>query len=106
VADSARYDVFKLVEDRVRRQPRAIAPDAGLAACRRRAGAGLLPIVAMEVLKLATLARAAARRQTWPAAMRDARVWDSKQALYRRCAGRPRRGACEALRCRNWGAST
>ena len=87
VADSARYDVFKLVE----------AAFAGnLARSRRMLAAlrsegeqvpGLLPIVAMELLKLATLARAAAGGNL-AAAMRDARVWDSKQALYRRALER------------------
>jgi len=87
VADSARYDVFKLVEA-------AFAGD--LVRARRMLSAlraegeqvpGLLPIVAMETLKLAALARAA-RSNTLNAAMRDARVWDSKQALYRRALER------------------
>jgi DNA polymerase-3 subunit delta len=87
VADSARYDVFKLVE----------AAFAGnLARARRMLASlraegeqvpGLVPIVSMEVLKIATLARAA-RGGNLAAAMREARVWDSKQALYKRALER------------------
>jgi DNA polymerase-3 subunit delta len=87
VSDSARYDVFKLVEA-------AFAGNLGRA--RRMLGSlraegeqvpALLPIVSMEVLKAATLARAA-RGGNLAAAMREARVWDSKQALYRRALER------------------
>src|SRR5690349_11606665 len=81
VADSARYDVFKLVEAafagnlvRARRMLASLRAEGEQVP-------GLLPIVAMETLKLATLAKAA-RSNTLNAAMRDARVWDSKQALY------------------------
>jgi DNA polymerase-3 subunit delta len=96
VADSARYDVFKLVE---------AALGGNLARSRRMLAAlraegeqvpGLLPIVAMETLKLATLARAA-RTNTLNAAMRDARVWDSKQALYRRALERHEEGGWEGF---------
>jgi DNA polymerase-3 subunit delta len=87
VADSARYDVFKLAE----------AAFAGnLAKARRMLASlraegeqvpGLLPIISMEVLKIATLARAA-RGNTLNTAMREARVWESKQALYKRALER------------------
>jgi DNA polymerase-3 subunit delta len=87
VADSARYDVFKLVEaafggnlTRSRRMLAALRAEGEQVP-------GLLPIVAMETLKLATLARAA-RGGNLNSAMRDARVWDSKQALYRRALER------------------
>jgi DNA polymerase-3 subunit delta len=96
VSDSARYDVFKLVE----------AAFAGnLARARRMLASlraegeqvpGLLPIVAMELLKLAALARAA-RAGNLAAAMRDARVWDSKQALYRRVLERHDESRFEAF---------
>jgi DNA polymerase-3 subunit delta len=87
VADSARYDVFKLVE----------AAFAGnLAKARRMLASlraegeqdpGLLPIISMEVLKIAMLARAA-RSITLNSAMRVARVWEIKQALYKRALER------------------
>ena len=82
VADSARYDVFRLVEC-------ALAGDATRAArmlhALRAEGEqvpGLLPILAMELVKLAVLGRSAGGNLMQ--AMRDARIWESKQALYRR----------------------
>ncbi|MEO8161429.1 MAG: DNA polymerase III subunit delta [Arenimonas sp.] len=96
VADSARYDVFKLVES---------AFGGNLARARRMLASlraegeqvpALLPIVAMELLKLAALARAA-RAGNLATAMREARVWDSKQALYRRALERHDEARCEAF---------
>ncbi len=88
VADSARFDVFKLVES-------ALAGDATRSArmlhALRAEGEqvpGLLPMLAMEVLRLAQLARVAADGGNLMSAMRDARVWDSKQALYKRAIDR------------------
>jgi DNA polymerase-3 subunit delta len=84
VSDSARYDVFKLVEaalagklERTRRMLASLRAEGEQVP-------GLLPILAMELLKLAALARAGNLAQ----AMREARVWDSKQALYRRALER------------------
>jgi DNA polymerase-3 subunit delta len=84
VSDSARYDVFKLVEaalagkvERTRRMLASLRAEGEQVP-------GLLPIVAMELLKLAALARAANLAQ----AMREARVWESRQALYRRALER------------------
>jgi DNA polymerase-3 subunit delta len=57
---------------------------------------GLLPIVSMEVLKIATLARAA-RGNNLNSAMREARVWESKQALYRRALERHDEARWEAF---------
>jgi DNA polymerase-3 subunit delta len=96
VADSARYDVFKLVEAAFAGN---LARSRRMLASLRAEGEqvpGLLPIVAMETLKLATLARAARANQL-NAAMRDARVWDSKQALYRRALERHDEAGWEAF---------
>ena len=49
---------------------------------------GLLPILAMDLVKLAGLARSAARGGNLMAAMREARIWESKQALFRRALDR------------------
>jgi DNA polymerase-3 subunit delta len=87
VADSARYDVFKLVESALAGN---LAKSRKMLASLRAEGEqvpGLLPIVAMELLKLSALARAA-RAGNLATAMREARVWDSKQALYRRALER------------------
>ena len=88
VADSARYDVFKLVEA-------ALAGDSQRAVhmvhSLRAEGEqvpGLLPMLATELLKVAALARVANDGGNLMNAMRDARVWDSKQALYRRATDR------------------
>lgn len=88
VADSARFDVFKLAEA-------ALAGDAQRAVRMVRSlrgegeqVPGLLPILAMELLKVAALARVANDGGNLMNAMREARVWDSKQALYRRAIER------------------
>ena len=88
IADSARFDVFGLVEA-------ALAGDASrsvrMLQSLRREGEqvpGLLPMLAMELLRLAQLARVQADGGNLAAAMREARVWDSKQALYRRALDR------------------
>jgi len=87
VADSARYDVFKLAEAAFAGN---LAKSRRMLASLRAEGEqvpGLLPIISMEVLKLAMLARAA-RSNTLNSAMREARVWESKQALYKRALER------------------
>ena len=88
VADSARYDVFKLVEA-------ALAGDSQRAVhmlqALRAEGEqvpGLVPILAMELVKIAGLARVASTGGNLMNAMRDARIWDSKQALFRRAMER------------------
>lgn len=97
VADSARYDVFKLAES-------ALAGDLARALRMLRSlraegeqVPGLLPIVAMELLKVAALARAAASGGNLMNAMREARIWDSKQAVYRRAVERHPVSAWEAF---------
>lgn len=88
VADSARYDVFKLVESALAGDPqRAVRMVHSLRAEGEQVP-GLLPILAMELLKVAGLARVAADGGNLMSAMRDARIWDSKQALYRRAIDR------------------
>lgn len=100
VADSSRFDVFRLADT-------ALAGDAAravrmLAALRAEGDqvAGLMPIVAKEVLSLATLSRAAERGGA-AAAMRAAGIWESKQALYRRALERhpPSRWEAFAAEC-------
>ncbi len=97
VADSARFDVFKLAEA-------ALAGDAARARrmlhALRAEGeqvAGLLPIVANEIVRLASLARVGERGGNLAQAMREARVWDSKQALYRRALDRHPAARWDAL---------
>ena len=49
---------------------------------------GLVPILAMELLKVAALSRVADKGGNLANAMRDARIWDTKQAVYRRALAR------------------
>jgi len=88
VGDSSRFDVFRLIET-------ALAGDA-TRAVRMLHGLhgegeqvpGLLPMIAREIVAVATLARVAASGGNVMNAMREARIWESKQALYRRAVDR------------------
>lgn len=88
VADSARFDVFKLADatlsgdsQRAVRMLRSLRSEGEQVP-------GLLPILAMEMLRVASLARLAEAGGNLAGAMREARIWDSKQALYRRAIER------------------
>ena len=87
VADSSRFDVFKLAEA-------ALSGDGHRAVrmlhALRGEGEqvpGLLPILAMDLVKLATLAVAGSGSDLM-SAMRAQGIWESKQALYRRALER------------------
>jgi len=47
-----------------------------------------LPMIAREIVSVATLARVMASGGNVMNAMREARIWESKQALYRRAVER------------------
>ena len=87
VADSSRFDVFKLVDAALAGE--AVRAVRMLAALRGEGEqvAGLMPMLAKEVLALCSLARAAESGNVM-SAMRDARIWESKQAIYRRALER------------------
>ena len=84
VADSARYDVFKLVEAALAGETSRSVRMLHSLRLEGEQVPGLVPILAMELLKIASLARVAGAGGNLASAMRDARIWDSKQALYRR----------------------
>jgi DNA polymerase-3 subunit delta len=87
VADSSRFDVFTLVDAALAGEPvRAVRMLAALRAEGEHV-AGLMPMVAKEVLALGSLARAAEQGGVM-SALREARVWESKQAMYRRALER------------------
>jgi len=88
VADSARYDVFKLAEAALAGDCQRAVHMVNALRAEGEQVPGLLPILAMELLKVASLARVASGGGNLMNAMRDARVWDSKQALYRRAIER------------------
>jgi DNA polymerase-3 subunit delta len=88
VADSSRFDVFRLIET-------ALAGDAARAVRMlhglRGEGEqvpGLLPIIAKEIVTVSSLARVTAGGGNVMNAMREARIWETKQALYRRAVDR------------------
>lgn len=100
VADSARFDVFAMVDAALAGEPaRAVRMLAALRAEGEQV-AGLLPMVAREVLALCSLSRAAESGRLM-AAMREAHIWESKQATYRRAAERhpPARWEAFAAEC-------
>lgn len=88
VADSARYDVFKLVEAALAGDCQRAVRMVNALRAEGEQVPGLLPILAMELLKVEGLARVANSGGNLMNAMRDARVWDSKQAVYRRAIER------------------
>lgn len=88
VADSSRFDVFRLIDcalggdaSRVRQVL------AGLKAEGEQVP-GLLPMLSKEVLLLAQLADRVAGGANLMQELRSARVWESKQALYKRALER------------------
>ncbi len=88
VADSSRFDVFKLADAALAGEGvRALRMLAALRAEGEQV-AGLMPMLSREVLLCAGLARAVAGGQPAANAMRDARIWESKQATYRRALDR------------------
>ena len=96
---SSRFDVFKLIDAALAGEAvRAVRMLAGLRAEGDQV-AGLMPMVAEEVLALCALARAAESGNVM-SAMRDARIWESKQAIYRRALERHSAAALGSLRRR------
>ena len=88
VADSARYDVFRLLDAAFNGRPEQVSKMLrGL----RAEGAvvpALLGMVVMELQRGAALARAQSRGGNMAAEFRAQRVWDSKQAMYKRALAR------------------
>ena len=88
VADSSRYDVFKLVEAALAGDARrALRILGGLRA------EGMEPVIVFwalgrELSLLARLSEALRRREDLAPLMRKHRVWDSRQAQLRSCLGR------------------
>ncbi len=88
VADAARYDVFRLVDAAMNGQPALVSRMlAGLRA-EGEAVPGLLGMVVMELQRAAALARVQERGGNLAAEFKAQRIWESKQALYRRALQR------------------
>ena len=88
IADSSRFDVFGLIEATLSGDAqRSVRMLHSL----RREGeqvAGLMPMIARELLSVAALARIKDDGGNLAGAMREARIWESKQAMYRRAIDR------------------
>ena len=84
VADSARFDVFRLVDAALNGQPAQVARVvAGLQA----EGEAIPALMGMVVKELTTVA-ALSRARNFAAECKAQRIWDSKQAVYKRALGR------------------
>lgn len=88
VADAARFDVFRLVDAALNgNAAQAARMLAGLRA-EGEAVPALMGMVVMELNRVAALARVQARGGNLAAEFRAQRVWESKQAVYRRALAR------------------
>ena len=88
VADAARFDVFRLVDAAMNGQgAHAARMLAGLRA-EGVAVPALLGMVAMELQRAAALAQVQARGGNLVAEFKAQRIWDSKQAAYKRALAR------------------
>lgn len=88
VADSARYDVFRLVDAALNGQgPQVVRMLAGLRA-EGEAVPALMGMVVRELQITAALARTKARGGNLGAEFRAQRIWDAKEAAYRRALDR------------------
>lgn len=84
VADSARFDVFRLIDAALSGQPAQVSRMlAGL----RAEGEAVPALMGMLVKELQTLA-ALARARNLAAEFKAQRVWDAKQAVYKRALGK------------------
>jgi DNA polymerase III subunit delta len=88
VADAARYDVFRLIDGALNGQPAQVSRMlAGLRA-EGQAVFALMGMIVMELQRVAALARVQERGGNLAAEFKAQRVWDSKQAVYRRALQR------------------
>ena len=97
VADAARFDVFRLVDAALVGQPALVARMLATLRAEGLAVPALLGMVVMELQRLAALSRVQARGGNLMAEFKAQRVWDSKQAVYKRALGRHAAGHWDAL---------
>jgi DNA polymerase-3 subunit delta len=88
IAESARYDVFGLVDAALNGQPALVARMLASLQAEGEAVFALMGMVAMELQRAAALAQAKARGGNLATEFRAQRVWDSKQAAYTRALAR------------------
>ncbi|MEN1957762.1 DNA polymerase III subunit delta [Luteimonas changyuni] len=88
VADAARYDVFRLVDSALNGEgAQAVRMLAGLRA-EGAAVPALMGMVVMELQRAAALARVKARGGNLASEFKAQRIWDAKEAAYRRALDR------------------
>lgn len=88
VADAARFDVFRLLESTMNGQPaQAVRMLAGLRA-EGDAIPALMGMIVMELNRAASLAQVQARGGNLAAEFKAQRIWDARQAGYRRALQR------------------
>ena len=88
VADAARYDVFRLVDAALGGQPLQVSRMLAGLRGEGEAVPALLGMVVMELQRAAALARVQARGGNLTSEFKAQRIWDSKQALYKRALQR------------------
>lgn len=88
VADAARYDVFRLLEAALNGQgAQVVRMLAGLRA-EGEAVPALMGMIVMDLQRTATLARVKARGGNLGAEFKAQRIWDAREAAYRRALDR------------------
>lgn len=88
VADAARYDVFRLTDSMLAGQPAQVSRMlAGLRAEGEQV-AGLMPMVAKELLRTSVLAQAQARGDNLANEMKRQGIWEARQAPFKRALQR------------------
>jgi len=88
VADAARFDVFRLVDAALNGQGAQAARMLAGLRVEGEAVHALMGMVVLELQRVASLARVQERGGNMAAEFKAQRVWDSKQAVYRRALQR------------------
>lgn len=88
VSDSARFDVFRLLDAAMNGQPAQVSRMLHGLRAEGEAVPALLGMVAREVQLLAQFARVSERGGNLQAEMKSQRIWDAKQAAYVRALKR------------------
>lgn len=88
VADSARFDVFRVIDAAMNGQGAQVARMLAALRAEGEAVPALLGMVVMELQRGATLARVQARGGNVSSEFRALRVWDTKQPMYLRALKR------------------
>ena len=88
VADAARFDVFRLVDAALNGQGAQVSRMLHGLRAEGEAVPALLGMVVVELQRATALARVQARGGNLGAEFKAQRIWDSKQAVYKRALGR------------------